>query len=115
MKYTATTPDAIIPNRTVLLLRQTEIIPLLTAAPIPSLRSSPVGPRPDQRIHHPCHRDLRGVEGNRVDLPRAAEAFIDVLHTVQPLQGRFPHIVSGHVECDRGISLALRLRVSGTP
>lgn len=63
----------------------------LHRCPLHSLGRSPVGSRPGQRFHHPCPRDLRGVEGNRVDL-------------------RFPHVVSGNVKRDRVISLALWMR-----
>jgi len=62
---------------------------------------SSIGSRPGQRFHHLFHRDHPGVEDYRVDLPPAAEAFPDFFHAVQPLQGRFPHVVSGHVERDR--------------
>jgi hypothetical protein len=34
---------------------------------------------------------------------------------VQPLQGRSPHVVSGHEKSGRCIFLALCLRAAGTP
>ena len=105
-------PAAINPKRIVPLQRQYAIDVLFTGDPFPSVRRSRIGSRPDQRFHHPLHRDLRGIVGNRVDLPRTAEAFLDLFHAVQPLQGRFPNVVSSHVKRNRGISLPPGLRIA---
>ena len=81
----------------------------------PSVRRSPIRSRPYQRLDHLFHGDFRGVEGYRIDFPHSAEAFLDPFHAVQPLQGRFPHVVSSHVERDRRIFLVLRGRTSENP
>jgi len=115
MKYAATDPAASNPKSTILLLRQKERVVRFTGSPFLSVRRSPIGSRPGQRFHHRFHRDLRAVVGYGVDLPPAAETVFDFFHAGQPLQGRFPHVVSGHEKCGRGISLALCLRAAGTP
>ena len=79
----------------------------------PSFRRSPICSSPYQRFHHLFHVDLRGIEIHHVDLPRVVEPSFDLHHPLQPFQGRFPHVVSGHVKCDRPISPSLGIRVAG--
>lgn len=78
-----------------------------------SFRRPPVGPRPGQRFHHLFHGGLRGIEGYRVDLPHAAESLAYAYYPVQPFQGRFPDVVSGHVKRDHRIIPGRRFRIAG--
>jgi len=113
-KYARADPNASSATRIVRRLRREGVTPL-TGFLSPSLRRSPIRSRPGQGLHHLFHGDLPGVEMYRVDLPNAAESLFNLFHAGQPLQGRFSHVVSGHVECGRCISLPRRARVARNP
>jgi hypothetical protein len=87
----------------------------LTCFSFPSFHRSPICSRPGKCFDHLFQGDLRRVVMDRVDLLPAPKAFIDLFHSLQPVQGRFSHIVSGYVKCDLVKPRALSVRTAEPP
>lgn len=69
--------------------------------------NSDIGPGPFQGLFHFLYGDQGGVIIDPVDLLEVLESLFDSLYPLQPLQGRFPHIISLDKKGDHGEVLAL--------